>query len=128
MAGERITLIPGAYHEFTPLSDGSIPSESSIVLCLAQMDKILEVDPKNLTLLAETGAITARIADAAATAGLFYPPDPGSMKISTIGGTITANPGSHLQLEDGIRRRDFNIAVRHPITLLAKAYRAENPR
>jgi len=37
----------------------------------------------------------------------------------------TANPGCHLQLEDGIRRREFDITVRHPITLLAAAYRAE---
>jgi len=63
------------------------------VLCLVKMDKVLELDRANLTLLAEAGAITQAISDAAAQAGLFYPPDPGSMKISTIGGNVAENSG-----------------------------------
>jgi glycolate oxidase len=57
------------------------------------MNRILEVDEKNLTLLAEAGAITLDVATAAEKAGLFYPPDPGSMKISTIGGNVAENSG-----------------------------------
>jgi glycolate oxidase len=68
----------------TGLSGGSVPTEGSIVLCLTRMDRIIEVDTRNLTLLAEAGATTLAVAEAAAQAGLFYPPDPGSMKISTI--------------------------------------------
>src|ERR1019366_3450894 len=64
----------------TGLSGGSLSSPDCIVLCLAKMDKVLELDRANLTLLAEAGATTQAIADAAAAAGLFYPPDPGSMK------------------------------------------------
>ena len=49
------------------------------MLCLVRMDRILEVDARNLTLLAEAGAITQKIAEAADAAGLLYPPDPGSI-------------------------------------------------
>ena len=68
------------------------------------MDQILELDPANLTLLAESGAITQSISDAAAAAGLFYPPDPGSMKISTIGGNVAENSGGLRGLKYGITR------------------------
>ena len=88
----------------TGLSGGSIPSPQCIVLCTAQMDQIIEVDRANLTLLAEPGATTLRIADAASEAGLFYPPDPGSMKISTIGGNVAENSGGLRGLKYGITR------------------------
>ena len=68
------------------------------------MDKILELDRANLTMLVEPGVTTLQIADAAAAAGLFYPPDPGSMKISTIGGNVAENSGGLRGLKYGITR------------------------
>jgi glycolate oxidase len=88
----------------TGLSGGSIPVDGGIVLCLVQMDQILEVDPANLTILAETGVITKAIDDAAHPHGLFYPPDPGSMKISTIGGNVANNSGGLRGLKYGVTR------------------------
>src|SRR5512136_484247 len=88
----------------TGLSGGSLPSLDCIVLCLAKMDKVLELDRANLTLLVEAGATTQAIADAAGEAGLFYPPDPGSMKISTIGGNVAENSGGLRGLKYGITR------------------------
>jgi glycolate oxidase len=88
----------------TGLSGGSLPVPDCIVLCLAKMDQVLEVDRANLTLLAQAGATTQAIADAAAAAGLFYPPDPGSMKISTIGGNVAENSGGLRGLKYGITR------------------------
>ena len=88
----------------TGLSGGSLPSQDCIVLCLAKMDKIVELDRANLTLLAEAGATTLAIADAALAAGLFYPPDPGSMKISTIGGNVAETSGGLRGLKYGITR------------------------
>ena len=88
----------------TGLSGGSLPVPDCIVLCLVKMDKILELDGANLTLLAEAGAITQSISDAATAAGLFYPPDPGSMKISTIGGNVAENSGGLRGLKYGITR------------------------
>lgn len=88
----------------TGLSGGSLPSPGCIVLCLVKMDRILEVDSANLTLMAEAGVTTIQIADAALAAGLFYPPDPGSMKISTIGGNVAENSGGLRGLKYGITR------------------------
>ena len=88
----------------TGLSGGSLPTPGCIVLCLSRMNRILELDKANLTLLAEAGVITAQIAEAATQAGLFYPPDPGSMKISTIGGNVAENSGGLRGLKYGVTR------------------------
>ena len=88
----------------TGLSGGSVPSEGAMILCLVQMDRILAVDARNLTLRAEAGAITQRIDEAAGMHGLFYPPDPGSMKISTIGGNVAENSGGLRGLKYGVTR------------------------
>ncbi len=88
----------------TGLSGGSVPSRDGIVLCTVKMDKILEVDRANLTMLVEPGVTTLTVADAAAAVGLFYPPDPGSMKISTIGGNVAENSGGLRGLKYGITR------------------------
>lgn len=94
----------------TGLSGGSLPVEGCVVLCLSQMNRILEVDAKNLTLTAEAGATTLAIAEAAEKAGLFYPPDPGSMKISTIGGNVAENSGGLRGLKYGVTR-DYVMAL-----------------
>ncbi|TSA40502.1 MAG: FAD-binding protein, partial [Verrucomicrobiales bacterium] len=88
----------------TGLSGGSLPCPDCIVLCTVKMNRILELDRANLTLLVEPGATTLQIADAASAAGLFYPPDPGSMKISTIGGNVAENSGGLRGLKYGITR------------------------
>jgi glycolate oxidase len=88
----------------TGLSGGSLPSKDCIVLCTVKMDKILELDGANLTLLVEPGVTTLQVADEAAKAGLFYPPDPGSMKISTIGGNVAENSGGLRGLKYGVTR------------------------
>jgi glycolate oxidase len=88
----------------TGLSGGSLPTPDSIVLCTVRMDRILELDQANLTLLVEPGATTLAVAEAAASIGLFYPPDPGSMKISTIGGNVAENSGGLRGLKYGVTR------------------------
>ena len=88
----------------TGLSGGSLPSEDCIVLCTVKMDKILELDRANLTMTVEPGVTTLQVADAATAAGLFYPPDPGSMKISTIGGNVAENSGGLRGLKYGVTR------------------------
>ena len=88
----------------TGLSGGSVPSQGCIVLCLTRLDKIISVDPANLTVRAQCGVITAAIDAAANKHGLFYPPDPGSMKISTIGGNVAENSGGLRGLKYGVTR------------------------
>lgn len=88
----------------TGLSGGSVPVPDCIVLCLVKMDRVLKVDEKNLTILVEAGVITQKVAEIADAAGLLYPPDPGSMKISTIGGNIAENSGGLRGLKYGVTR------------------------
>ncbi len=88
----------------TNLSGGSVPCDNAVVLVTVKMDKVLEIDPRNLTALVEPGVLTSRIDEAAARHGLFYPPDPGSMKISTIGGNVAENSGGLRGLKYGVTR------------------------
>jgi len=94
----------------TGLSGGSVPMAGCLVICLVKMDKLIEVDEKNLTLRAQSGVITKEIDDAAAKVGLFYPPDPGSMKISTIGGNVAENSGGLRGLKYGVTR-DYIMGI-----------------
>lgn len=88
----------------TGLSGGSIPVDGCVVVCLTHMNHVLEVDPRNLTMLVEAGVITATVEETAARHGLFYPPDPGSRKISTIGGNVAENSGGLRGLKYGVTR------------------------
>ena len=94
----------------TGLSGGSVPLAGCLVLCLVRMDKLIELDEKNLTLRAQSGVITKEIDDACAKVGLFYPPDPGSMKISTIGGNVAENSGGPRGLKYGVTR-DYVMGI-----------------
>ncbi len=100
--GERMPIVTRG--SGTGLSGGSVPSPGCIVLCLVKMDRVLELDEKNFTIFVETGVITLRVAELAAAAGLLYPPDPGSMKISTIGGNVAENSGGLRGLKYGVTR------------------------
>ena len=88
----------------TGLSGGSVPVAGAIVMVLVKLDRIIEVDTKNLTMLVEAGVVTQQVYDAADAVGLFYPPDPGSMKISTIGGNVAENSGGLRGLKYGVTR------------------------
>ncbi len=94
----------------TGLSGGSVPLAGCLVLCLVKMDRLIELDEKNLTLRAQSGVITKEIDDACAKVGLFYPPDPGSMKISTIGGNVAENSGGLRGLKYGVTR-DYIMGI-----------------
>jgi glycolate oxidase len=88
----------------TGLSGGSVPVPDCIVLCLVQMNRVLELDQKNLTIHIESGVVTQKVTELAEAAGLLYPPDPGSMKISTIGGNVAENSGGLRGLKYGVTR------------------------
>ena len=94
----------------TGLSGGSLPVSGCIVLCLVKMDRILQFDENNLTVLVEPGVVTQTITELADAAGLLYPPDPGSIKISTIGGNVAENSGGLRGLKYGVTR-DYVMAL-----------------
>src|ERR1700724_2769582 len=68
------------------------------------MDRVLELDPKTLTIHVQSGVVTQKVAELADAAGLLYPPDPGSMRISTIGGNAAENSGGLRGLKYGVTR------------------------
>ena len=88
----------------TGLSGGSTPFQGGMVLGLTRMNRILEIDEENLTLTAEAGVITVDLFNAAAAKGLFYPPDPGSQNVSTLGGNVAENAGGLRGLKYGVTR------------------------
>src|SRR5882724_9342504 len=88
----------------TNLSGGTIPAENCVVLVTVKMDRILELDQSNLVARVQPGVLTAKIDEEAAKHGLFYPPDPGSMKVSTIGGNVAENSGGLRGLKYGVTR------------------------
>lgn len=88
----------------TGLSGGSVPAQGGMVLGLTRMNRILEIDQENLTATAEAGVITLDFFNMASQNGLFYPPDPGSQKISTLGGNVAENAGGLRGLKYGVTR------------------------
>lgn len=83
------------------LCGGTIPTSGGIVLALNRMNQIVEIDEQNLTITVKPGVRTVDIHQAVEAHGLFYPPDPGSMVISTIGGNIALNSGGLRGLKYG---------------------------
>ncbi|WP_153462985.1 glycolate oxidase subunit GlcD [Sediminibacillus terrae] len=88
----------------TNLSAGTTPLQGGIVLLMKHLDKILEIDEENLTVTAQPGVNTLELMEAVEAKGLFYPPDPSSMKISQIGGNINENSGGLRGLKYGVTR------------------------
>jgi len=88
----------------TGLSGGSTPTAGGMILGLTRMNRILEIDEENLTATAETGVITTQLFNAVAGRGLFYPPDPGSQNVSTLGGNVAENAGGLRGLKYGVTR------------------------
>lgn len=88
----------------TNLAGGTIPVEGGIVLNLTRMHQIYEIDKKNLTATVGPGVITADLHRAVEAEGLFYPPDPGSMRISTIGGNVAQCAGGMRGLKYGVTK------------------------
>ena len=98
----KIPIVPRG--SGTNLSAGTTPLKGGVVLLFKHMDRIIEIDEENLTMTVQPGVITAHIIAAAEKIGLFYPPDPGSMHISTIGGNISENAGGLRGLKYGVTR------------------------
>ena len=82
-----------------------------MVICLNRMNRILEIDEENLTATVEPGVVTLDLFNAVAEKGLFYPPDPGSQKISTLAGNVMEDAGGLRGLKYGVTR-DYVMALK----------------
>lgn len=109
--GETAEIVSFAFEEGIPiiprgagtgLSGGSVAINGGIVLDMSRMNRILDIDRENLLATVETGVVTADLNAAVQAVGLLYPPDPGSMKVSTIGGNVAENAGGLLAIKYGV--------------------------
>ncbi|HSR17508.1 MAG TPA: FAD-linked oxidase C-terminal domain-containing protein [Ignavibacteriaceae bacterium] len=99
---EKFNIVPRGAG--TGLSGGAIPVENSVVMVMTKWNKILEIDTNNLTALAQPGVVTAELQKEAEKIDLFYPPDPGSMNVCTIGGNVANNAGGLRGLKYGVTK------------------------
>ena len=106
----RIVIVPrGAGSGFT---GGALPSSGGIVLALEKhMNKILEIDMKNMVAIVQPGVINMDLQRAVEEVGLFYPPDPASQDYSTLGGNVSENAGGMRAAKYGITK-DYVMATR----------------
>ncbi len=88
----------------TGLAGGACPEHGGVVLCMERMNRILRIDTDNMYAEVEPGVLTRQLRDAAATRGLFYPPDPASLDTSSIGGNAATNAGGPACVKYGTTR------------------------
>jgi glycolate oxidase len=88
----------------TNLSGGTIPQSSGIVILTGRMNRIIEINEADMYAVVEPGVVTATLAAQVEKRGLFYPPDPGSMAVSTIGGNVAENAGGLRGLKYGVTK------------------------
>ncbi|MEO7039297.1 MAG: FAD-linked oxidase C-terminal domain-containing protein [Candidatus Elarobacter sp.] len=104
----RIALTPRAMG--SGLSGGAVPLEGSIVLGVSRMDRILAIDEVDRVAVVQAGVINARLQTEVERRGLFYPPDPSSLKQSAIGGNVAENAGGARCLKYGVTG-DYVLAL-----------------
>ncbi|HIG39145.1 MAG TPA: FAD-binding protein [Gammaproteobacteria bacterium] len=86
----------------TGLSGGAMPHEQGVLLSLARLNRILEIDSKNLLARVEPGVTNLAISESVKSLGLYYAPDPSSQIACTIGGNVAENSGGVHCLKYGL--------------------------
>jgi len=88
----------------TGMSGGSIPVQGGVVLSLERLDRILEVNEQDLLAVVEPGVITGELQRVVEARGLFYPPDPASHAVCTIGGNVAECAGGLRAVKYGVTK------------------------
>jgi len=102
-AARGIPFVPrGAGSGYT---GGAVPVQGGIVISLERMNRILEIDEANLVAVVQPNVITGDLQDAVEKVGLFYPPDPASLKQSAIGGNVAECAGGPRAFKYGTTKR-----------------------
>jgi len=101
-ASYKVPIVPRG--SGTNLCAGTCPTQGGLVILFTRMNQLLEIDEENLTATVQPGLITQELIHQVEEKDLFYPPDPSSMKISTLGGNINENSGGLRGLKYGVTR------------------------
>ena len=88
----------------TNLSGGSTPVDGGLVVCMLDMHEIVEIDAVNLTATVQPGVIIKDLDEACGKLGLMYPPDPGSVAVATMGGSVAECSGGLRGLKYGVTK------------------------
>lgn len=88
----------------TGMTGGSVPLGDSIVISLEVMNRIVDIDEKNMIVTVEPGVINSHLKERLETFNLFYPPDPSSMDFCTLGGNVAENAGGPMAIKYGVTR------------------------
>lgn len=83
---------------------GCVPVRGGIVLDMSRMNRIREIHERDFVAVVEPGVLTGQLQEEARSRGLFYPPDPASLKECSIGGNIATNAGGPRCLKYGVTR------------------------
>ena len=86
------------------MSGGAVPVRGGLVMAMGRFDRILSIDQDNLVCKVEPGVITAHLQKAVEKIGLFYPPDPASLNISSLGGNVAECAGGLRAVKYGVTR------------------------
>ena len=105
---EKFPVIPrGAGSGFT---GGTLPVEGGLVLVMTRFNRIIEIDTENLIAFVEPGVVTGNFQKEVEKLGLFYPPDPASLKFSTLGGNVAECAGGPRAVKYGVTK-DYVIGL-----------------
>src|SRR5215469_16029629 len=105
----RVPVVPRGAG--TGLAGGANAVDGCVVLDLARMDRVLEIDRDNMTCVVQPGIVNNDLKAVVAEHGLWYPPDPASAPWSTIGGNVSTNAGGLCCLKYGVTR-DYVLGLR----------------
>ncbi|MEY4174607.1 MAG: hypothetical protein RI900_1772 [Actinomycetota bacterium] len=94
----------------TGLCGGANASDGCMILSVHRMNRVLQVDPANRMARVQPGVLNAELKRVVAEYGLFYPPDPASYEISSIGGNVATNAGGLCCVRYGVTR-DYVIGL-----------------
>ncbi len=88
----------------TGMTGGAVPLRDTVILSLEGMNRIIDIDEKNMLAVVEPGVINYHLQEKLEEKGLFYPPDPASMKFCTLGGNVAENAGGPRAIKYGVTR------------------------
>ncbi len=101
--GDRVPLVVrGAGSGYT---GGAVPLRGGVVLSMERLNRIVTIDVENLLAVVQPNVITGDLQDAVEQRGLFYPPDPASLRQSSLGGNVAENAGGPRAVKYGTTKR-----------------------